>query len=50
MDALTRRMMERALEGELTDHLGHEKHAPEGRNGGNSRIGRTRKRVKTAHG
>ena len=50
VDALTKRLMERALEGELTDHLGYEKHAPEGRNGGNSRNGRSRKRVKTAHG
>lgn len=47
LDALTKRVMERVLEGELTDHLGYEKHAREGRNGGNSRNGRTRKRVKT---
>ena len=47
LDALTKRVMERVLEGELTDHLGYEKHASEGRNGGNSRNGRTRKRVKT---
>ncbi|MCE2423186.1 MAG: transposase, partial [Gemmatimonadetes bacterium] len=47
LDALTKRVVERALEGELTDHLGYEKHAREGRNGGNSRNGRTRKRVKT---
>ena len=47
LDALTKRVMERALEGELTDHLGYEKHAREGRNSGNSRNGRTRKRVKT---
>ncbi|WP_420438216.1 IS256 family transposase [Candidatus Palauibacter sp.] len=47
LEALTKRVVERALEGELTDHLGYEKHAREGRNGGNSRNGRTRKRVKT---
>ncbi len=47
LDALTKRVMERVLEGELTDHLGYEKHAREGRNDGNSRNGRTRKRVKT---
>ena len=47
LDALTKRVMERVLEGELTDHLGYEKHAREGHNGGNSRNGRTRKRVKT---
>jgi putative transposase len=44
---LTKRLMERALEGELTDHLGYEKHSPQGRNGGNSHNGHTRKRVKT---
>lgn len=44
---LTRRVLERALEGEMTDHLGYEKHAVEGRDGGNSRNGRSRKRVKT---
>jgi putative transposase len=47
VNELTKRLMERVLEGELTDHLGYEKHAPEGRNGGNSRNGRTRKRLKT---
>ena len=47
LDELTKRVMERALEGELTDHLGYEKHATEGRDGGNSRNGHTRKRVKT---
>lgn len=47
VNELTKRLMERVLEGELTDHLGYEKHAPEGRNGGNSRNGRTSKRVKT---
>ena len=44
---LTKRLVERALEGEMTDHLGYEKHAPEGRNGGNSRNGKSRKRIKT---
>jgi putative transposase len=44
---LTKRLMERALEGEMTDHLGYEKHASEGRDRGNSRNGRTSKRVKT---
>ena len=44
---LKKRLVERALEGEMTDHLGYEKHASEGRDGGNSRNGRTRKRVKT---
>jgi len=44
---LTKRLVERALEGEMTDHLGYEKHATEGRDGGNSRNGRSRKTVKT---
>jgi putative transposase len=44
---LTKRVVERALEGELTAHLGYEKHAVEGRNGRNSRNGRLSKRLKT---
>jgi len=44
---LKKRLVERALEGEMTDHLGYEKHASEGRDGGNSRNGKTSKRVKT---
>lgn len=44
---LTKRLVERALAGEMTDHLGYEKHAPEGRNRGNSRNGKSRKRIKT---
>src|SRR5690606_34735699 len=44
---LTKRLVERALEGEMTAHLGYEKHAPEGRNRKNSRNGRVAKRVKT---
>ena len=50
LEDLTKRLLERALEGELTEHLGYEKHAREGRNGGNSRNGRTKKRVKTDAG
>ena len=44
---LTKRLVERALEGEMTAHLGYEKHATEGRNRKNSRNGRVAKRVKT---
>ena len=47
LDELTKRLVERALEGEMTAHLGYEKHAPEGRNRGNSRNGSGVKRVKT---
>lgn len=43
---LTKRLYERALEGEMTAHLGYEKHAPEGRNKKNSRNGKGTKRVK----
>lgn len=44
---LTKRLVERALEGEMTAHLGYDKHAVEGRNRSNSRNGRTRKRIRT---
>ena len=33
---MKKRMAERILEAELTEHLGYEKHAPDGRNRGNS--------------
>ena len=36
---LTKRLVENALEGEMTEHLGYEPHAPEGNNTGNSRNG-----------
>jgi transposase-like protein len=42
---LTKRLVERALEGEMTHHLGYEPHAPEGKNTGNSRNGKTSKTV-----
>lgn len=42
---LTKRLVERALQGELTAHLGYERHASEGRNSGNSRNGASSKRV-----
>jgi transposase-like protein len=42
---LTKRLVERALEGEMVEHLGYQKHAPEGRNKGNSRNGKTTKNV-----
>lgn len=44
---LTKRLVERALEAEMTSHLGYAKHATEGRNQPNSRNGRAQKRVKT---
>jgi putative transposase len=47
LQALTKRLMESALEGEITDHLGYDKHDPAGRDGGNSRNGRRSKTVLT---
>lgn len=40
---LTKRVLESALEGEITDHLGYEKHDATGMNGGNSRKGKRSK-------
>src|SRR5690349_1084353 len=39
LQQLTKRVLESALEGELTDHLGYDKGDPAGKNGGNSRNG-----------
>ncbi len=47
---LTKRLVERMLEGELTDHLGYDKHAPAGWGSGNSRNGKRRKTLKGEHG
>lgn len=47
---LTKRLVERALQGEMTAHLGYEKHAPDGHNSGNSRNGKTQKQVLTDTG
>src|SRR5204863_6068604 len=43
---LTKAILERALQAELTDHLGYEKHEPAGYHSGNSRNGTSRKRLK----
>lgn len=42
---LTRRLVERALEAEMTAHLGYTPHAPEGRGSGNSRNGKQTKTI-----
>jgi len=42
---MKKRLVERALEAELTDHLGYGKHSPDGRGTGNSRNGTTGKRL-----
>jgi len=47
---LTQALVQRALEGELTDHLGYEKYDPQGNNSGNSRNGASGKKVKTGNG
>lgn len=47
---LKKRLIETALEAEMTDHLGYEKHSPEGNGSGNSRNGRTSKRVISSDG
>lgn len=44
---LTKQVLETALEAEMTEHLGYEKHDPEGRDGGNSRNGTRAKTVLT---
>ncbi|MGH8399246.1 MAG: IS256 family transposase [Gammaproteobacteria bacterium] len=47
---LTKLTVETALNAELDDHLGYEKHAPAGRNSGNSRNGKSAKTLKGQHG
>jgi len=50
MEQLYARAMEQMIEGEMDGHLGYEKHSPEGINSGNSRNGKTSKKVKTTLG
>jgi putative transposase len=47
LQTLTKRLLESALEGEITDHLGYERHGADGDNSGNSRNGRRAKTVLT---
>src|SRR5919112_2504234 len=47
---LTKRLVESALEGELTDHLGYDRHDASGRDGGDSRNGHRAKTVLTEVG
>ncbi len=47
---LTKVLLERALEAELTEHLGYDKHASQGRGSGNSRNGTSPKTLKTGQG
>src|SRR5215212_7122725 len=50
LSQLTKRVLETALEAEMTDHLGYDKHHPMGRNRGNSRNGVRSKKVLTEIG
>ena len=50
LQQLTKALLERALNGELTHHLGYEKHDPVGNNSGNSRNGTTPKVIKGKRG
>ena len=50
LTGLTKSVVETALEEELSDHLGYDKHDPAGRNGGNSRNGYRTKTVLTEIG
>jgi putative transposase len=50
LTALVRQVLQTGLEVEMTDHLGYERHAPEGRGTGNSRNGHYPKTVKTEIG
>ena len=45
---LTKALVERALEAEMTHHLGYSKYAPDGKNSGNSRNGREPKSFSTS--
>jgi putative transposase len=47
---LTARLIERAMQAEMTEHLGYEKHAPEGRGVPNSRNGTRTKTLRTDQG
>jgi Transposase, Mutator family len=50
LTGLTKAVVETALEEELSDHLGYDKHDPAGRNGANSRNGTRAKTVLTEIG
>jgi len=50
LTGLTRQVLQRALEVEMSDHLGYDKHEVVGRNGDNSRNGSTPKTVRTEIG
>ena len=45
MQQLKKRLLERAMSAEMTDHLGYAKHSTDGHNSGNSRNGNSSKKV-----
>ena len=47
---LTKLLVEKALDAEMTEHLGHEKHEPVVNSAGNTRNGRSRKTLKGEFG
>src|SRR5690349_1910456 len=47
LQQMTKRLLESALEGEITGHRGYDKHDPAGKYGGNSRNGKRSKTVLT---
>src|SRR5436305_10463660 len=47
---LTKAVLERALQAEMTEHLGYEKHDPVGYNSGNSRNGKSQKALRGEFG
>lgn len=50
LQQLTKAVVERALQGEMTHHLGYEKQDPAGANSGNSRNGKSKKTIKGKRG
>jgi putative transposase len=50
LNQITKAVLERALQAEMTDHLGYEVGDPAGRGTGNSRNGSTSKTVATVNG
>jgi transposase-like protein len=47
---LLKNSVEQLLQSEMTEHLGYEKHSPEGNNSGNSRNGKNKKTVRSSQG
>ena len=50
LQQLTKAVVERALQGEMTHHLGYEKHSTAGANSGNSRNGKSSKTIRGKRG